>query len=949
MIHTTSLTTATTTHPLPSPRFLLWVAIFAILTPVMETAEKAAVRPEIANSPARETAGLLDRMLAGPLKDVPSVICVLRNNIEAIEGDYGYILETDNLALLRNKGLSYSERLSLKIPSPVFASGPSRILRVDLKTRKISTLFEDSAGGVVRDPVVHYDAQKILFSMRKAGKIRYHIYEVNVDGTGLRQLTDGSDDEVDPCYLPDGGIVYASSKAHRFTPCNQNNIGNLWRCDGDGRNQRRLTNGMDADRYPWVLPDGRIVFSRWDYVHRPANYYFGLWTLNPDGTGQMAINGNSKFYDLGYPGYAKPIPGSSRLVSTIAWVHSLTGVIATIDPLVGPDDYTSIQITSLGNPPTTLDLINKVACRPPPASISKSTGPDGRPLRHHFEWADPYPITEDCFLVTSWDTSDRYNGFPKSELCVMDGKGNYEVIVSIEPEKVRTNEKINIEGTDVTLKNCAVLMGARPLMPRRREPVIANRTDWSKKTGTMILANMYDGRQFAEVKKGSIKSLMIMENLPLPLKYTGSTDMNVSLGENVTLAKYWGSVPVESDGSAYFEVPAVRSLSFLAVDEAGREVKYMRAQATVMPGEVVSCVGCHEERTHTPNATSGYAGNLQALRRPPSQPLIPSSIRHTPVSFVKDIQPILDRHCVSCHNSTDMKGKIVLENDRTPKWSVSYEQLFTAKQIRTAGHTKGDDPVRPMMAAVSPFIEKLRGGHHEVKASPEEILTARIWIDEDAKYAPYTMAYWSGRMSVKDPVPPCDTSVLIKRCDSCHGPDSSSTDKTKRVIEDSKAVDANKRYCGEAAWPLKDDFYPDANPIVGDMFMNLDHPEKSLLLRAPLAKEAGGLGWCLQTDAPSKLMTRRYKADAPAAIVFASKDDPDYQALLTSIQKAHDYFHKNIRRFDMPNYQPNAWLVRYWKDWGILLKDYDVAKDGWDAEKMDDLYFDHAIWPETGP
>ena len=96
-------------------------------------------------------------------------------------------------------------------------------------------------------------------------------------------------------------------------------------------------------------------------------------------------------------------------------------------------------------------------------------------------------------------------------------------------------------------------------------------------------------------------------------------------------------------------------------------------------------------------------------------------------------------------------------------------------------------------------------------------------------------------------------------------------------------------------------------------------------------------------------MTRKYKADAPAAIVFDSKDDPDYQALLTSIQKAHDYFYKNIRRFDMPNYQPNAYLVRYWKNWGILPKDYDVAKDGWDAEKMDDLYFDHAIWPETGP
>ena len=817
MINTTNRTTATTINALPKHRFLLWMALFAILTPVVETAEKAAVRPEIANSPARETPGLLDRMLAGPLKDVPSVVCVQRNTTDyAVMGDYGWTLETDDNSRLREKGLSQSEGLSLKSPIPQFASGPSRILRVDLKTPKISTLFEDSAGGVVRDPVVHYEAKKILFSMRKAGEIRYHLYEVNVDGTGLRQLTDGSDDEVDPCYLPDGGIIYASSKAHRYTPCSRLNVGNLWRCDGDGRNQRRLTNGMDADRYPSVMSDGRIVFTRWDYVHRPREFYLGLWALNPDGTGQTVINGNSKFYDLGSPGMAKSIPGSSHLVTTIGWIHSLNGMVATIDPSVGPDDHKSIQITSLGNPPTTLDLINKVACRTAPASYSKLTGPDGRPLSHHFDWADPYPISEDCFLVTSWDTSDRYNGFPKSELCVMDGKGNYEVIVSIEPEKVRTNEKINIEGTDVTLKNSAVLIGARPLTPRKREPVIPDRTDWSKKTGTMIMSNIYDGRQFSEVKEGSIKSLMVMENLPFPIKFTEDHDAHVSLGQSENVSKYWGSVPVESDGSAYFEVPAVRSLSFLAVDEAGREVKYMRAQVTVMPGEVVGCVGCHEERTHASGARNNI-GNLLALKRPPSQPLVPPGIRHTPVSFVKDIQPILDRNCVSCHNSTDPKGKIIFENDRTPKWSVSYDQLFTANQIRTAGGNKGDNPVRPMMAAESRFIEKLSGAHYDVKASPEEVLTARIWINEDAKYAPYTMAMWSGRMSVMDPVPPCDTKILLKRCDSCHAPDppwetpdGEAVDpikmRSKKWQEnDRKVVDANKRYCGVTAWPLKAD------------------------------------------------------------------------------------------------------------------------------------------------
>jgi hypothetical protein len=892
------------------------------------------LKPEIRNSPARETPGLLDKMIAGPLKDVPAVICVLKNNIggAGIEGDYGWTLHGQRGLQPGAEGLSMAEQQSRLLPTPKFGTGPSKILRVDLRTRQVSTLFEDSGGGVLRDPCVSYDATKLLFSMRKSGKIRYHLFEVNVDGTRLRQLTDGPDDEVEPCYLPDGGIVYVSSKAHRYTPCNAHAVGNLWRCDGDGGNPRRLTNGMDAERTPWVMSDGRIAFARWDYVHRDQGSYFGLWTINPDGTGHMILSGNYNFYRFGWLAYAKPIPDSRRVVFATAYVHGLTGMVATLDTTKGPDDVTALSLTSLGNPPTTLDMINDMAFTDKMFTNDKlhyrsGTGPDGRPIAHQVGWTDPYPISEDCFLLTN--IADR-----KNELCVMDGQGNYEVICTVLPER-QPNESIEIEGWSVEISSSSALAGARPLVPRQREPVVPPSTDWSQRTGTMILSNLYEGRQFAEVKCGSIKSLMIMENLPTPLRFGG--DLGISGGEQYNVTRYLGSVPVEEDGSAHFHVPAVRSLSLIAVDDAGREVKYMRTQVNVMPGEVVSCVGCHEHRTQPP-ASPSYLAGLLAMKRPPSKPQLPASLRHTPVSYTRDVQPILDRHCVACHCVEKPEGRIVLEGHRTPKWSVAYSQLFAAGQIKTVGNPKvANDPVGPIAAAASPLVGFLSGKHYDVKASDEEILTVRTWINEDAKYGPYSMTSWSGRLHPLDPAPPCDTRVLIRRCDACHMDTRRAQPRWDGTIEG----DNNGRYCGPDAWPEDNRIYGAAR---SESLINLDIPERSLLLLAPLAKAAGGLGWCQQTDAVSKA-GRKYRSDAPPAVVFGSQADPDYQHLLGSIRRASDYFQQNIRRFDMPGYQPNGFLLIYMKNWGVLPPDYDVAKDGWDADRIDDLYFDHAIYP----
>ncbi|MCH8922085.1 MAG: hypothetical protein IIA67_02915, partial [Planctomycetes bacterium] len=158
-----------------------------------------------------------------------------------------------------------------------------RLCRLNLRTGKLKVLLDDPKGGV-RDPQVYYDAKKILFSYRKGGTQTYHLYEINVDGTGLAQLTDGPDDDIEPTYLPDGGIMFGSSRCRRFVNCWFSRVATLYRCDGDGKNLRMISSNNDHDNTPWMLPDGRVLYMRWEYVDRSGVHFHHLWTVNPDGT-----------------------------------------------------------------------------------------------------------------------------------------------------------------------------------------------------------------------------------------------------------------------------------------------------------------------------------------------------------------------------------------------------------------------------------------------------------------------------------------------------------------------------------------------------------------------------------------------------------------------------------------------------------------------------------------
>ena len=429
---------------------------------------------------------------------------------------------------------SYATRHGMT-PQTLYGDG-GKMLALNVKTGKVRTLLDDPKGGV-RDPQLHYDGKKILFSYRKGGQPYYRLYEINVDGSDLRQLTDGPYDDIEPTYLPDGGIVFGSSRAHCNVPCYYTRVAVLYRCDGDGKNIRRISANVEHENTPWPLPDGRILYQRWEYVDRSQVQFHHLWTTNPDGTGQTVFYGNmhggGAFLD------AKPIPGSGKIVMVHSPGHGRLehlGYVEIVDPSDGPD-------------------VKQNAKR-----ITKEA-----------KWRDPYAIDENTLIVA---------GPEHHALSIMDGEGTTEPIFKLDESMVKAGMWLH---------------EPRPIRPRPRERVIPPRVRKDESLGTVMLQDVYIGRNMEGVERGDIKKLLILEILSMPIKPTRDWQQMVSYdgntGGSFLLERILGTVPVEEDGSAYFQLPAMRPLFFVALDENNMSVKRMQSFMTVQPGESVSCVG----------------------------------------------------------------------------------------------------------------------------------------------------------------------------------------------------------------------------------------------------------------------------------------------------------------------------------------------------------------------
>ncbi len=754
--------------------------------------------------------------------------------------------------------------------SKLYSNG-GHLCILNLKTGAVDILLEDK-NGTIRDPAVHYSGEKILFSYRKGHSENFHLYEINTDGSGLEQLTSGSYDDYEPSYQPDGGIVFVSTRAKRWVNCWLTQVGTIYQSDSKGQNVRQLSPNLEHDNTPWTLPDGRVMYQRWEYIDRSQMVFHHLWTMNPDGTEQKIYYGNM------HPGGvlidAKPVPESEEVILIESPGHGRrehAGKVILLSNANGPDDLKSKKYL------TSEDI-----------------------------YRDPYALSKDVFIAARG-----------RDLVALNREG-VELPAFQLPEKTFPKELSIHE--------------PRPLIKHPRERMLPKRIDESKSTGTMLLTNVYIGQKMGSVKKGTIKKLLVMEALPKPINFTGGMDP-LTYGGSFTLERLLGTVPVEEDGSAFFEVPANRSVFFIALDEKEDSVKRMHSFTSVMPGEMLSCIGCHEKRTTVaepakalPLAATRAASKIRKIDGIPEV-----------FDFPRDIQPILDKHCVQCHSPAQRDGGILLTGDRGPMFSHSYFNLTIHGQFADGrNRTHANYEPYEIGAASSPLMKKLNGEHYGAQLSPGEIKKIRYWIESAAVY-PGTYAslgsgmiggYQQNKQELNNdsqwPTSLKGAEAIKRRCASCH------TKKSRLPLNLSDERDIS-------FWKPEphDKMLQTARHIV----FNLTQPEQSLILLGPLSKQAGGEGACTSSGKDGK---------SKPIEIFKDSQDPDYQTILAMIRAGKDKLNE-VTRFDMPNFKARPEYIREMKRFGILPESFDPAKEKVNPYQLDQRYW-QSLWyqPEVG-
>jgi len=466
-------------------------------------------------------------------------------------------------------------------------------------------------------PDLSFDAKRVLFSFHPANEKNFHLYEINIDGSGLRQITSGIYDDVDPIYLPDDEhIIFASTRGHNYVRCMPpTNSFSVTRCDLDGRNMYIISRNIEPDYLPSLLNDGRVIYTRWEYTDKPLWRAQSLWTMNPDGTRAATFWGNQSVWpDLLKD--ARSIPGSNRIMFTGSAHHDwFAGCIGIVDSRKGlnfPGGLTKVtaelQWPESGNGP--VDPIE-----------SENYHKSG----NYRAYQTPYPLSEEVFLVSA-----NRNG--KFVLYLMDTAGNKELIY----------------------QGVHHIFHAMPVKPRPKPAVMPDTVQWPgmaerhDPAGGIIFSNNVYHNAPAKIK-GKAKYLRILTMDAKTYSYWykrpyASTGPVVSMVSSEGVKRILGTVPIEDDGSVYFKAPSGKPLYFQLLDENYLALQTMRSVSGVMPGEIRGCLGCHEMHSVAPAAKT----NAMALRRGPSE-IVPPPWGDESISYMRFAQPVLDKYCGQCH------------------------------------------------------------------------------------------------------------------------------------------------------------------------------------------------------------------------------------------------------------------------------------------------------------
>ncbi|MBN1602777.1 MAG: hypothetical protein JW915_14300 [Chitinispirillaceae bacterium] len=602
---------------------------------------------------------------------------------------------------------------------------------------------------VVRDPCISFDGKKVLFAMSDGGKgTGYKIYEMEIDNpANIKQLTKDPGvgkvvADFEPCYLPNGDIAFTSTRCFGFVDCATHPVTNMFLMSGDGKHIRQVGFDQVNTFYPVVTDLGEVMYTRWEYNDRDLTNSMGIFTMNPDGCHQREWFGNQISFPMTII-HARPIQNSEKVVAIAGGHHGpYQGELLIIDRMAGenPNDKAAI----------------KMICpvRPTKPDANKSDiGYGGI----YFTFQTPYGLDDNSILV-SWRKNEgnvMSNG-NKFNLYLMDTTGSRELLA----------------WGDQSISQPVIVK------TRKVPPKIATNANYSDSLGEFTLQNVYYGPGMVGVEKGKAKSLRVIK-----LHYrvqTGAIGMQIGSvpsgafqpAISCPISQYgcsWeakevlGETPIYEDGSASFKVPARAPVYFQVLDSMGYCIATMRSWSTLMPGEKFPCFGCHE---NTLEATPGTgqipkAGDPKPLEKP-------LGIEDKPFDYPKMVQPILDKHCTSCHKGNhasgfDLTGSLSA-SDASKKWATSYKSLLKGIGSRTSNNAVNINTIFSTPEQKAPYsfgacksnimTKVLNGTSHadkfKTEISDKEKRIIACWIDLCAPHSgKYESYYRSSSDSTK--------------------------------------------------------------------------------------------------------------------------------------------------------------------------------------------------------
>jgi len=613
-----------------------------------------------------------EALLANPLLDFDKLLLIKRNS-----GNRFLVNNWLSNTAIRTTG----HENEIAILSPISPSG------------EITTVYKPEKTAFVGDVDLYFDAKKMLFSMPNEQN-HWQIFEVGIDGKNLRQVTPSDHKDVsnyDPCYLPNDSVMYTSTANMQGVPCigGGSHVANMALYNPTTKKTRMLCFEQDHNWCPTLMPNGRVLYLRWEYTDTPHYFTRVMMTMNPDGTNQLGYYGSNSYWPNSLF-FARPIPGSpTKFVGIIGGHHGIPrmGEMIVFDVNKGTHEADGVvqRIPGYGKKvePIIRDgLVN-----------------GSWPLFIH-----PFPLNDKYYFASR----PVKRGSKDWGIFLVDVFDNMLLVKTIEGNS---------------------LVEPVPLRPTKRPPAVASKLNPDMKDSILYVQSVYNGPGLKGIPKGTVKRMRVFTYTYCYRGMGGHTCFGIESGWDAK--RIIGTVPVEPDGSAMFRAPANTPISLQPLDENGAALQLMQSWLTAMPGEALSCVGCHESANDTPSLTITMAG-----RKPPTT-ITPWNGPMRCFGFKREVQPVLDKYCVACHDGKT-KGAADFAS-RSGKFNTAYTTLQL--YVRRPGPESDYHLFQPMEyhSSTSELMQMLAKGHKNVKLPPEAMDRLHTWVDLNAPY----LASWT--------------------------------------------------------------------------------------------------------------------------------------------------------------------------------------------------------------